>query len=237
MLTNTTGSTRFPFPHAELTPIRGKPKATTVKQLQKEIFTNTRAVHSAQGGDVNGHLGIAMDPVAYLARAGEPFVPPDHPGEQPIHAANATSALITATNRTYGTDLAEFRRYEEIREAIRLCHALPPRPRCDCTRAYHNNVSVQSHGMARDGDQPGHGQGRRIQRAELFLQRRPGEEIGRLFQGLGPNRPCRKGLTHYFSSIRTRSPSTRRRPTFKSSVRTDPKNSKYDAYDGRWVVT
>jgi hypothetical protein len=120
MVTHTTGSTRFPSPHAELTPIRGKPTAITVKQLQKEVFANTRAVHSARGGGVNGHLGIAMDPVAaYLARAGEPFVPPDHPGEQPIHAANATSALITATNRTYDAALAEFWQYEEIREAIR----------------------------------------------------------------------------------------------------------------------
>jgi hypothetical protein len=121
MATHTTGSTRFPFPHAELTPICGKPTAIMVKQLQKEVFANTRAgVHSsARGGGVNGHLGIFMDLVAYLARAGEPFVPPDHPGEQPIHAANATSALIMATNRTYDAALAEFQGYKEIREAIR----------------------------------------------------------------------------------------------------------------------
>jgi hypothetical protein len=101
MTTTNTGSTRFPFPHAELTPIRGKPAATTVKKLQKEVFANIRAVHSApRGGGVNRHLGLAMDPVAYLARAGEPFVPPNHPGEQPIHAAAVTSAQIIATNRT-----------------------------------------------------------------------------------------------------------------------------------------
>jgi hypothetical protein len=59
-----------------------------------------------------------MDPVVYLARVGEPFVPPGHPGEQPNHAANATSAIITATNRTDDAALAEFWRYEEIREAV-----------------------------------------------------------------------------------------------------------------------
>jgi hypothetical protein len=80
MSTPPTRSTRFPFPHAELTRILGKPTAITVKQLQKEVFANTRAVHSARGDGVNGYLGIAMDPVAYLARAGAPFVPPDHPG-------------------------------------------------------------------------------------------------------------------------------------------------------------
>jgi hypothetical protein len=62
MTINNTGSTRFPSPHAELTPIRGKPTAITVKQLQKEVFANTRAVHSARGGGVNSYFGIAMEP-------------------------------------------------------------------------------------------------------------------------------------------------------------------------------
>jgi hypothetical protein len=119
MTTTSSGSTHFPFPHAELTPIRGKPTATTVQQLQKEVFANTRAVHSARGGGVNGHLGLDMEPAAYLARAGTPFIPPNHPGEQPDHAPAATAAQITAANRTYDAALAEFRRYEEIREAIR----------------------------------------------------------------------------------------------------------------------
>jgi hypothetical protein len=120
MTTNNTGSTRFPFPHAELTPIQqGKPTAITVKQLQKEVFANTRAVHSARNGGVNGYLGIAMEPATYLARAGVPFVAPNHPEDQPVHAPNATVAQIMATNRTYDAALAEFRRYEEIREAIR----------------------------------------------------------------------------------------------------------------------
>jgi hypothetical protein len=118
MSTNNTGSTRFPSPHAKLTPIRGKPTAITVKQLQKEVFASTRAVHSARGGGVNGYLGIAMEPAAYLARAGVPFIPPDHPGDQLVHAANTTVTQITATNRTYDAALAEFRQYTEIREAI-----------------------------------------------------------------------------------------------------------------------
>jgi hypothetical protein len=119
MTTTPTGSTRFPFPHSELTPIIGKPTAITVKLLQKEVYANTRAVHCARGGGVNGYLGIAMDPATYFARADVSFVPPDHTGGQPVHAAAATAAQITATNRTYDSDLAEFRQCEEIREAIR----------------------------------------------------------------------------------------------------------------------
>jgi hypothetical protein len=60
-----------------------------------------------------------MEPATYLARAGVPFVAPNHPGGQPVYAPNAMVAQITATNRTYDAALAEFRRYEEIREAIR----------------------------------------------------------------------------------------------------------------------
>jgi hypothetical protein len=60
-----------------------------------------------------------MEPATYLARAGVPFVTPNHPGGQPVHAPNATIAQITATNRTYDAALAEFRRYEEIRNPIR----------------------------------------------------------------------------------------------------------------------
>jgi hypothetical protein len=59
-----------------------------------------------------------MNAAAYLARAGAPFLPPDHPGDQLVHAPNATVAQITATSRTYDAALAEFRRYKEIREAI-----------------------------------------------------------------------------------------------------------------------
>jgi hypothetical protein len=119
MTTTATGSPRFPFPRAELTPIVGKPTAVTVQLLQKDVYANTRAVHCTHGGGINGYLGIAMDPVIYLACAGGPFVPPVHPGNQPVHAVTATAAQITAANRTYDAALVDFRRYEEVREAIR----------------------------------------------------------------------------------------------------------------------
>jgi hypothetical protein len=60
-----------------------------------------------------------MDPAVYLTRAGEAFIPPAHPGNQLVHAANATVAQIMAANRTYDAELTGFRRYEEVREAIR----------------------------------------------------------------------------------------------------------------------
>jgi hypothetical protein len=111
MMTTTTGSPRFPFPHAELTPIVGKPTAVDVQLLQKKVYANTRAVHCTRGGGANGYLGITMDPAVYLARAGKAFIPPAHPGNQLVHAANATVAQTTVANRTYDD--------EEVREAIR----------------------------------------------------------------------------------------------------------------------
>jgi hypothetical protein len=114
------GRTSFPFPHPELTKIQGKPTAITVKLLQKEVYANTRAVHCTRGGGTNGYLGIAMTDATYAIRVpGHPFIAPDHPGEQPAHALNATAAQITGVNRQYDAELDDFRQYERVREAIR----------------------------------------------------------------------------------------------------------------------
>jgi hypothetical protein len=73
-------TTTFPFPHPVLTAIVGKPTAQTIKQLRKEIYANARSVHSARGGGLHGHLGIAMMVATYTVRAGQPFQEPAHPG-------------------------------------------------------------------------------------------------------------------------------------------------------------
>ena len=109
----------FPFPHPLLTPIEGKPTAFTVTRLRKELFANARSVHCTSGGGANGFLGIVMAAAPYLLRAGEPFVPPEHPGIQPTHSATATQSQITAANRLFDTSLDAFRRYSQIREILR----------------------------------------------------------------------------------------------------------------------
>jgi hypothetical protein len=107
-------TTTFPLPHEQLTPIPGKPTAAAIRQLKKELYANARSIHSDRGGGLNGHLGLVMPTAAYLLRAGTTFDEPNHPGLQPIHAAAAAVAQITATNRTYDHDLAEFKTYSAI---------------------------------------------------------------------------------------------------------------------------
>jgi hypothetical protein len=114
----TTQSASYPLPHAQLTPILGKPTAAAIRQLKKEIYANARSLHSDRGGGLNGHLGIVMPNAAYFLRAGTAFTAPNHPGPQPEHAATATAAQITAANRNHDHSLDEFKTYTTIKEKL-----------------------------------------------------------------------------------------------------------------------
>lgn len=114
-----TSTSSLPFPHPTLTPIIGKPDAATLKLLRKEVYANTKSVPSTAGGGLNGHLGIAMPAGAYTIRAGQAFVDPAHPGPLPVHAVGATSALITATNRTYDSTLEDFNTFIKVRQEVK----------------------------------------------------------------------------------------------------------------------
>jgi hypothetical protein len=118
-MTSPTTSNASTFSHPTLTPIVGKPTSAAIKLLTRELYANARSVHSTRGGGANGYLAVCMPTVAYVARAGEAFDVPDHPGPQPVHGPNATSAQITASNRQYDHDLREFETYNAINEALR----------------------------------------------------------------------------------------------------------------------
>jgi hypothetical protein len=69
-----------------------------------------------------------MPTAAYVARAGQNFILPTHPGDNPVHAPQATTAQITETNRQYTAALVEHTRYltvvEDLKKQILL--AVPP---------------------------------------------------------------------------------------------------------------
>jgi hypothetical protein len=109
----------FPFPHEKLTVIADKPNAATIKLLTKEVYANTKSVHSVHGGGLNGHLGLAMAAAPYQIRAGALFVEPPHPGAQPIHAAAATGAQISATNRAYDQSMTDFNTCQTVKESVK----------------------------------------------------------------------------------------------------------------------
>jgi hypothetical protein len=114
-----TSKESFPLPHEQLTPISGKPSAATIRQLKKELYANARSIHSDRGGGLNGHLGLVIPTAAYVIRASTAFVEPNHPGIQPVHAAAATVAQITAANRSYDHAMDEFKTYATITEKLK----------------------------------------------------------------------------------------------------------------------
>jgi hypothetical protein len=90
------------LPHSPLTAVVGKPTPPTVALLDEQLYANAHA--SKLGGDpVFGLLSTIMTPAEYAALPVNPppFVPPVHPGPNPVHALGATQAQITETNRAH----------------------------------------------------------------------------------------------------------------------------------------
>jgi hypothetical protein len=114
-----TSTESFPLPHEQLTLIPGKSSAATIRQLKKELYANAQSIHSDRGGGLNSHLGLVMPTAAYVIRAGAAFDEPNHPGIQPVHAAAATVAQITAANRSYDHAIDEFKTYAAITEKLK----------------------------------------------------------------------------------------------------------------------
>ncbi len=68
---------------------------------------------------MNGHLELVMPTAAYVMRASAVSNEPQHPGVQPVHAANATAALITSTNRAYDHAMAKFKTCSTVKETLK----------------------------------------------------------------------------------------------------------------------
>lgn len=111
-------STTFNFPYATLTPIEGKPTNTTLQVLQRQLYTNARAVDSPRGGGTHGHMAMLLSEDEYIARAGVPFVIPRHPGAAPDAAAGATAAQIAEAIRVYNQALADVTLYNRLSAAL-----------------------------------------------------------------------------------------------------------------------
>ena len=55
------------FPHAELTPIVGKPTYASVQELKKQLVSNAMSVYSSRGNGVLGHAVIVLGQTDYDA--------------------------------------------------------------------------------------------------------------------------------------------------------------------------
>ena len=110
----------FIFPHPVLTPVKGKPSFTTLKQLRKEIYANARTIHSTRGGGVNGHLAVLMPVVEYQGRTnGVAFARPVHPGPPPVHTGFVTPVEIDDANRQHDRSILEFKTYNQASNAFK----------------------------------------------------------------------------------------------------------------------
>ena len=89
------------FPHEELSPLSTEdaPNAKTLLTLKKDVYANARAIESAQGGGAHGHLGLVMDPAAYLALVGGAVAcaDPFNPGVINLNGASTGAAIVART--------------------------------------------------------------------------------------------------------------------------------------------
>jgi len=110
---------QLPLAHDELTKIVDQPTNATLQLLQQQLYTNAMAVHSNLGGGENGHLALVMPADQYLTRTQVAFVPPPHPGADPVHPPGATAPQITEANRQYKQALDNHALYKAVATKLR----------------------------------------------------------------------------------------------------------------------
>jgi hypothetical protein len=87
--------------------------------MRKELYANAAAIPSTNGS-AHGHLAIVMPTAEYNALPGvQPFPVPKAPGKLPTHAAGATGAQITETNRQHDFAAEQFTVYSQVAAALK----------------------------------------------------------------------------------------------------------------------
>lgn len=107
------------FPKDVLTPIKGKPTASSLQVLQQELYQNARAIPTTLGGGSLGHLGLIMPAAAYLLRpTAQLFLIPAPPGLIPAQPANATASQLFEVRRLHDHNSMVFGTYQSVRNAL-----------------------------------------------------------------------------------------------------------------------
>jgi hypothetical protein len=91
----------------------------TMCKLQKELFANAKTIPSMLGGGHNHHLALIMTDAEYLVISAVNYDKPIHPGAQPVHQANATTAQITEANRQYDAALLQVALHVSVVNVLR----------------------------------------------------------------------------------------------------------------------
>jgi hypothetical protein len=113
-------TTTFIFATPSLTKVDGKPTNQSLQLLQRELNDNAMSIPSQRGDGIHGHLAFVISDASYLTISnGVAFTIPAHPGATPTHAANATGAQITETNRQFNADLDENHQANKLQQALK----------------------------------------------------------------------------------------------------------------------
>ena len=112
-------TSKFVIPVLTPFPANVSPDFTTITLLQTEVNTNAQGIRSSAGG-IYGLLTVTMSAAAYaLLPNVTAFVVPVNPGDNPVHAAGATQAQITETNRAHLVNKAIWDTYQDTNQAIK----------------------------------------------------------------------------------------------------------------------
>jgi hypothetical protein len=110
----------FPFPHATLTPIIGRPDPLSLGIIQGELYANAISVPTELGGGLYGHLALVMPNIEYVDMVGAiAYVAPLHPGVQADAAAGATAVQITQMNRQHDKALERHMLHANVANALK----------------------------------------------------------------------------------------------------------------------
>jgi hypothetical protein len=116
-VTPVTAVTGITFPN--LTKIVGRPTFATIKLLKKELFANSKVIHSMRGGGNLGHIGLLLSAVDYAVISNTPYNAPVHPGPSTPPPAGTTQAQITELNRQHDSLVDEFKLHTNVLNALR----------------------------------------------------------------------------------------------------------------------
>ena len=103
--------TPFPTGHA--------PTFSVLHKMQTELNANANGIRSASGG-IYGHLVLTMSPAKYaVLTTNQVYVVPVNPGDNPVHAANATQPQITEANRAHLVSKRVYDTYMDVDLALK----------------------------------------------------------------------------------------------------------------------
>jgi hypothetical protein len=112
----------FPFPHATLTRITGRPDPLSLGSSKEScLYAKAMSVPTELGGGLyDGHLALIMPAADYITMDGAiDYVAPMHPGVQADATANATVVQITLQNRQHDEALERHMLHVNVSNALK----------------------------------------------------------------------------------------------------------------------